>query len=289
MTKVALIRGNNRYQNVFSALKCVEQEIKEKIKDKKKIVIKPNFVSARVQLAATHVDAVRAILDFLTPLTKQKITIAEGAALGETSEGWRNFDYLKLKQDYNIEFRDLNNDEYSEIEIFSRDLKPLKIGVAKTILESDFRISPAMLKTHDAVIATLSLKNMLVGSLDHKSRIHQGAKAINKSLAKLAEIIPPHLSIIDGFLGMENNGPVSGTPIEMKVALAGTDFLSVDTASLHLMGFDISQIGYLHHCKEQGLGQGELEKIEILGNVSLKEVKRKFEPHSSFQEQLNWQ
>ena len=289
MAKVALIRGNNRYENVLSALKCIGQEITEKIKDKKRIVIKPNFVSTHVQLAATHIDCVRAILDFLAPLTDEKILIAEGAALGETIEGFRSFDYLKLKQDYNIEFKDLNNDEFSEVEIFSSDLKPLNIGVAKTILESDFRISPAMLKTHDSVIVTLSLKNMLVGSLDHKSRIHQGAKAINKSLAKLAEIISPHLSVIDGFLGMEGDGPVSGTPIEMKVALAGTDFLSVDSVSAHLMGFDISQIGYLYYCKEQGLGEADLEKIEILGNASLDEVRRKFKPHYSFQEQLNWQ
>lgn len=288
MAKVALIKGNNRYQNVRQALDLIKEDVGEKIKGKKKIVIKPNFVSTEIQLAATHLEAVRAILDFLKPLTKQKIIIAEGAALGSTETGFKNFDYYDLAKDYNLEFIDLNKDDFVEVELFDHRLEPFKTRLAKTIVESDFRISPAMLKTHDTVIVTLSLKNMVVGPLLNKVDIHQGAKAINLSLAKLAEVIPPHLAVIDGFIGMQGDGPVHGEPIQMNLALAGLDFLAVDTLGAYLMGFNPEQVGYLYYCKQKGLGQGDIKQIDIIGNTSLRECCKKFKPHSTFQNQLKW-
>ncbi len=288
MSKVALIKGNNRYQNVFLALKEIEKEVEEKVKSKDKIIIKPNFTTVSNQLAATHVEAVKAVLDFLKPLTSQKIIVAEGASMGKTEQGFKNYDYLKLKKDYNIDFFDLNQDNFTEKEIFSRNLKPLKVGVAETILKSDFIISVCPPKTHDVVVVTLSLKNLLVGSLEQKSKIHQGYKAINLSLAKLTETFSPHLSVIDGFLGMEGEGPVHGSSVKMRIALAGTDFLSTDIVGANLMGFNISQIGYLYYCNQRGLGEGNLDNIDVLGNTSLDKVKKKFKPHSTFEQQLDW-
>lgn len=289
MTRIALIKGNNRYQNISQALNLLKKDIAEKIKDKKKIVIKPNFVSTEIQLAATHVDAVRAILDFLKLFTKQKITIAEGAALGSTEVGFDNFGYYNLAKDYNLEFIDLNKDDSIEVELFDHRLEPLTSRLSKTISESDFLISPAMLKTHDTVVVTLSLKNVAVGALLNKTDIHQGAKAINLSLAKLAEIVPPYLAVIDGLKGMQGDGPVHGQSVQMNLALAGLDFLAVDTIATQLMGFDPEQVGYLYYCKQKNLGQGDVEKINIVGNASLKNCSKKFKPHSTFQNQLKWQ
>lgn len=288
MSKVSLIKGDNRYQNVKRSLEVLKKDIARAIEGKKKIVIKPNFVSASNQLASSHKEAMRAVLDFLKPLTSQTITLAEGAALGSTDEAWRNFDYLKFEEDYNIRFVDLNKDDFVEVELFDREMKPLKFKVAKTIVESDFRISLARLKTHDTVVVTLTQKNLAVGSLLEKPKIHQGIKAINHNLARLAEIIPPHLSVIDGFEGMEGEGPVSGTPVPMGVALAGLDFLGVDSTACRLMGFDPKDVGYLYLCWQKGLGQIEEEKIEIVGNALLDECSKRFRPHSTIKEQLKW-
>jgi len=288
MSKIALIKGDSRYENIFAALKTIETEIKEKIAGKRRIVLKPNFVSTTVPLAASSAEAAKAVLDFLKSLTKEKIIIAEGAAHNDTDAGFKNLGYYELAKDYRVEFVDLNCDKTIDFEIFSSDLKLFRVKIAKTIFESDFRISLALLKTHDTVVATLSLKNLVVGALPEKSLLHQGYKAINLSLAKLAEVIPPHLSVIDGFVGMEGDGPIYGAPVEMKVALAGTDFLAVDTAASRLMGFDISQIGYLYYCREKGLGEGDLSRIEIIGNVSLEEAMKKFALPPTFEKQLNW-
>src|ERR1017187_1889858 len=67
---VSLLKGDDRRKNVTQALLAVDREIGPAIKRKKYVVIKINNVSTTNQLAATHVDAVRGILDYLAPRFK---------------------------------------------------------------------------------------------------------------------------------------------------------------------------------------------------------------------------
>jgi len=288
MSVVSLVQGDDRYKNIKKALDKIKEEIKKKIQGKQKILIKPNFVSTQRQLAATHKEAVRAILDFLKELTSQKIVIAEGAALGETDEGFRNFGFYEFQKEYNVEFRDLNKDDFVKVKLYDKNLKPLEFKVARTVIESDFRISSALLKTHDSVIVTLTLKNIAVGALLNKSDIHQGPKAINLNLAKLAEILHPHLAVVDGLVGMEGEGPVHGDPVEMNLAIAGTDFLAVDALGAYLMGFNPFDVGYIYHCWKKKLGEADVSKIKIVGAENIEKLRKKFKPHSTLKEQLKW-
>jgi len=91
----------------------------------------------------------------------------------------------------------------------------------------------------------------------------------------LAQEIWPDLGIIDGFETMEGNGPVGGTPVDAKVALASLDPLALDTLTTRIMGFDTSKIPYLMAMAEAGMGQGDLGKIRIIG-APLDECRFKF-------------
>jgi len=323
-SRVALIKGNDRHDNITQALALIEDGID--LGDKKRILIKPNFVSTRRQLAATHVEAVRAVLDWLRPRYDGPITIGEGAAVSDTFDGYRNFGYLDLAEEYNVRFVDLNQDQWVPVQVYDRRLRPMAVRVARTTLESDFRISVGPPKTHDAVIVTLSLKNMVVGSLirgrggglvemlvqllpdrltssalaekmkSHLSKVnrsdkfalHQGYHGLNLNLYTLAKVIAPHLSVIDGFVGMEGSGPSGGDPVDLRVAIASADFLAADTVATRLMGFDPDEIGYLHYCKLGGLGVGDLNDIVIVGNATIEECQQRFKPHPTYREQLQW-
>ena len=323
-SQVALIKGDNRYDNIAQALGLIEGDVD--LSDKKRILIKPNFVSTRWQLAATHVDAVRAVLDWLRPRYDAPITIGEGAAGSDTFDGYRNFGYLNLAEEHSVRFVDLNQDQWAPVQIYDRRLRPMGVRVARTALESDFRISVGPPKTHDAVIVTLSLKNMVMGSLvrgrgggffqklgqllpdqvtnsvlaekvksclsivnrSDKFVIHQGYHGLNLNLYTLAKVIAPHLSVIDGFVGMEGSGPSRGDPVDLRVAVVSTDFLAADTVATLLMGFDPDDVGYLHYCKLGGLGTGDLNDIEIMGNATVEECRQPFRPHPTYREQLQW-
>jgi uncharacterized protein (DUF362 family) len=122
-----------------------------------------------------------------------------------------------------------------------------------------------------------------------KMKMHQSYPVINLNLALLAPLVVPHLAVVDGFEAMEGNGPGRGTAVPWRLALASTDALACDVVGATLMGFSVDQVGYLHYCKQIGLGQGDLSQIEILGNGTLAECTRSFRPHVTYQHQLGWE
>jgi uncharacterized protein (DUF362 family) len=287
---VSVSRSKSHYHGTLKALELIEKFVAEGVKGKKTVVVKPNFVSTKRQLAATHVDAVRAVLDILTKHYSRRIIVTEGPALsGGLKEGLVNFDYLKLQDDYDVDFLDLNNDDYVTVMGFDSKLNPLKFCLSKTVVESDYRVSVALPKTHNNVIVTLSIKNMAVGSLvkGDKSKVHQGTKATNLNIAKLSHTVMPHLGVIDGFIGMQGEGPVSGDPIDLRIASASTHPVSLDAVMSKIMGFDPSTIGYLHHLNLSKKGISELKKIKIVGS-SIEQAKMRFKPHPNYNEILNW-
>jgi uncharacterized protein (DUF362 family) len=285
---VAIAKGKTRYDAVKRALEYIREDIAKDVFGKNSLIIKPNLVSSYVQLAVTHVDTVKAIIDFIRQYYGGKILVAEGSA-SDTLTAYKNFDYTKLAREREIELFDLNQDNYREIMVYNDRYDEIPVRIAEKVLESDYRISAAVLKTHDTVIATLSIKNVVVGSIIRydKHRIHQGYKAINLNIYKIAKYVWPNLAIIDGYTAMEGNGPVSGTPVDMGTVIASTDPLAADTVGAYIMGFDPDDIGYLYYIKMAGMGEGDIDKIEIVGE-RLENVRRKFRPHSTYTSQRMW-
>lgn len=293
MPKVSIAGENDRYSTITTALTIISNDIKRSIKNKAKILIKPNLVYDNLPLSATHVDTTRAVLDFLQQFNPKEIFIAESSTQSAT-RAFKNYNYLQLRQEYGIELIDLDDDDYDEVEIFTRErdgFGTAQVCVAKTIIEADYRISEAVLKTHDTVVVTLSLKNMVMGAVLNKRRMHQGYQAMNLNLYKIAKLIPVHLAVIDGWRGMEGNGPVSGTAVDTHVALASIDYVAADTVATKLMGFDPTEIGYLQYAAGKygfsPLGTGAIPNINLAGK-QLKTVQRRFKPHRDYLEQKKW-
>lgn len=328
-SKVALIKGDSRYGNITKALSLIKDDIQ--LDEAKDILIKVNLVSTTRQLASTHVEGVRALLDFLRPRYDSSITIAEGAALSDTFAGYRNFGYLELAEEYGVQLIDLNRDDWGWVRVYNRHLRPMQLRAARSVVESDYRIAIGPPKTHDTVLVTLSLKNMVVGSMirdagregsssllramgqlvptglkqsplltgvktsviqslnrSDKAALHQGYPAMNLNLYTLAKVMAPHLSVIDGYVGMEGNGPTHGAPVELRLAIASTDFLAADAVAVRIMGFDLDEVGYLHYCQLGGLGKADPEEMEVLGNCTIEECVRPFKPHPTYRRQSEW-
>ena len=291
-TKVSLIKGNDRRDNTFAALKEIEDDIMTSLEGKKRILIKPNFVTTDVPLSATHVDAVRGILDFLTPRWNGEIVVGESTANSNgTMAGFKNYNYLSLKKEYGVELQDLNEQSRVKRYAIGKNNEPVPVPIISTFLDRDqYIISAAKMKTHDRALVTLALKNVILAAPYHdynkynfKWNMHQTSERtkhtiLHYNMFSLAQEIYPDLGVIDGFEAMEGNGPMGGTPVEARVALASLDSLALDTLTTKIMGFDPAEVLYLSSMNKAGMGQGDLDKIQTLG-TDLNKVQYHFRPH----------
>jgi uncharacterized protein (DUF362 family) len=277
-SSVALIKGNDRQENIYKSLKLIEDQVFSAIGNKR-ILIKPNFVQTNKQLAATEADAIRGILEFLRPHYKKEILIGESAPNKEgTLAAYKNYGYTALEKEYRVKLIDLNLGGYQYRYTIGEKNAPVPIRICSPFLDPDlYIISAAVMKTHGYASVTLSLKNVLLGApmndyrASDKSQMHKGPHGepddiIHFNMFHLAQEVYPDLAVIDGFTGMEGDGPSRGTPVDSRVALASVDALAADVLGARVMGYDAKKILYLSAMTEAGMGQGNLEKISILGS-----------------------
>lgn len=252
--------------------------------------------------AVTNVDSVETVLKIIRKMFSGRIIIAEGSSIGSTIESFNKHGYQSLVEKYKVELLDLNHDEGTTIEAVDKNSKPLKVQISKTIASAPYIISISPIKTHNSVILSMSIENMVTGSLlkgsgkkkllnyqqifrkkfqDYKTQISQNPNSHNLSIAKIYTEVTPNLAILDGFEMMERNGPVGGQMVEAGIAIAGLNAIAVDTIAAYITGFDPGKIGYLHH-----LNFAKLE-IKTMGN-KLADCKIKLRPPDSLQEQLKW-
>ena len=254
----------------------------------REVVVKVNFVSAYTELSATPVEAVEALVRRLAG--RCRVIVAEAPTIGGFEGAVKRFRYSRLRE-YGVELVDLAGDDYEEFYVWDRSLnRRVKVRVSRTILGSRFLVSVVRPKTHDTVIVTLTLKNVVVGAIlpGDRHRIHQGYKAINLSIAYLATHMLPKLAIVDGAVGMQGAGPTGGTPVELGVSLAGGNAVAVDAAAAYLMGFDPRSVGYLHYLSRWGYGCVDPERIDVEGLPDWRSRAKRFEPHPTYRHQLEW-
>jgi uncharacterized protein (DUF362 family) len=305
--KVCLTTGDNRADMAFRALQPISKEITAAI-GKRRVILKPNNVQINVPLTSTHVDTLEGILEFLKSIGKlDNVIIAESAAGGPTLDGFHNYGYYNLVSKYKVQLVDLDNEPFDLLYVFDeKDFRPHPVRMSRLILDpNSFVVSVARMKTHDRVLATLSLKNIVVGapikdkgftwtssrkpgSINDKPIIHgNGFRGINFNLYALSKQVHPHLALIDGFVGMEGNGPNDGTPVDHRVCVAGLDWLAADRVGVELMGIDFAKIGYLNYCAQTGSGVADLNKIEIIGE-SVERHRKSYKLSDNNKDQLVW-
>jgi uncharacterized protein (DUF362 family)/Pyruvate/2-oxoacid:ferredoxin oxidoreductase delta subunit len=158
---------------------------------------------------------------------------------------------------------------------FNKPILPPKGGggffkqqeIDRTVLEADVIINLPKWKTHTQMLLTLGVKN-LFGCIPgpRKALWHLKAgedqKVFAQILVDLYQVIRPSLTILDGIVGMEGNGPNSGDPIALGLILASRDPLSLDQIVCDLLGISRKSLMTNRVAFEQGLGR---DGIEVVG------------------------
>lgn len=298
LTKVGLVKGEDRFMNVFQALVNAGEEVRQKIQGK--VLIKVNTVMKGAPLANTHPEALRGVLEFLKTLSPDQVLVGE--ASGNPIERFRECGFFELQNNYSFQFLDLNTTGYEELELLSTELKLLPVKITKAYKEFDCLISLSVPKVHSEAVLTLSAKNMMGflangeqwkvhGIRDFQANLKDCVQVIHKNLRTLLAKVRPHVAVLDGFHSFEG-GPIPqcarGRKVDLKIAVAGSDFVAVDTVTAKVLGFNPQDIGYVAYSAEGGYGIGDLSEIEIMG-TAIEEARRSLEPTPRINILLSWQ
>ena len=291
---VSLVRGSERRKMIYEAMLAIDAQVRPALKRKKYVLVKPNLTSVTNQVASTHVDTIAGILDYLGPRFKGKVVVAE-ASSNDTLTAFENFRYAQLAVEFkrfDVQLIDLNREaKFQVVPLVDTNVRPMPIRMAARLFDPDaFIICCAIPKTHETAIATMTVKNMAMGAplrsptnsprWSDKAKLHEGLHQTHYNWMLASAKLQPFwgAGVVDGLVGMEGTGPVNGTPIEHGVAMASTDYIAVDRVAAETMGLDAKQLAYLRYCEQMGLGNFDLQKIDVVGE-SIAAVRKNYKPH----------
>ncbi|MBD3329615.1 DUF362 domain-containing protein [Candidatus Dojkabacteria bacterium] len=289
--KISLAKSPTHKEGVTKTLDGVREQLETKLSEIDELTIKINFVKVEPELATTPFEAVKHFIEYIRPFYKKEIIIAEQASFGSTSNGFKKYGFTELAEsDPEIRLLNLGKDKGLKKEI-KYNGGSLNLSISKTMVETPFLVSITRPKTHNTVVVTLGVKNVLVGAIQgafvQRKKIHQDM-AIHEIMTTIAEFSYPDFVLLDGTEGMEGNGPTKGSPKKAGWSIASFDALAADTLAANLMGFKLDDIGYFNMLKDKGFGKTyPVDEIEITGETPQNLISP-FKPHDTFEEQKNW-
>jgi uncharacterized protein (DUF362 family) len=144
------------------------------------------------------------------------------------------------------------------------------LRLSKEAMGADVVINLPKLKSHMQLTLTMGVKN-LFGCVPGKMKAWwhmEAGKDVHKfanMLIETAHAIAPQLTIADGIIGHEGNGPSAGEPRDLGVLGAATDVFALDQAIAAILCVDPDRVPTLAAAIRMGLCSENIADIEVVG------------------------
>jgi len=274
---VSIVQDKDTFQCVKKSLDLLGG-IDKFFQSGESVLIKPNLVvPLKTETGVvTNPAVIRALIDLCYNINVKKVYVGDSPFFPFKAR--QCFEVTGMK-DAVLEAGGLvlYFDEEPYTQITSKDAVILpKIRIPQKILDIDGFITVPRLKTHNQTFVSLSLKNQhgFVPPEDkklfHKDDLHQKLIDINHAIKHKLR-----LALIDGTYALEGQGPTLGKPLILNLCLASRDLVAVDSVATTLMGFSPHDITHIRLASLQGLGEIDINTINIVG-TPLESVSRQF-------------
>jgi uncharacterized protein (DUF362 family) len=243
---------------------------------KARVFIKPNIVfwSKSAAFPKWGVITSSRVVEDMVVLLKERgiddITIGEGTVTAQPKDletpahAFESLGYNTLKKRYGIKV----------LNVFERPFTKIDLGGGVTLnfntdcLESDFVVNLPVLKTHAQAVVSLGIKN-LKGLIDVPSRkkCHNAdtEKNLHYWIARLADKIPPSLTLLDGIYTNERGPGIDGRIHRTNLLVASADVLSADLVGARVLGHDPANVPHLVFAAKHRGRPVDLCDIEVAG------------------------
>lgn len=238
------------------------------VKKGNRVLLKPNLLTAKPpdKAVTTHPSIVKAVI-VLVKKAGGLPFIGDSPSIGNLRKVAEKTGIARIAQEEGaelVEFSDSVSIHGFQHKTFQR------MEVAKEALEADVLINLPKVKTHQLMYLSLSVKN-LFGCVPGKRKLQWHLQAGDKKeyfaqmLLELHDLLKPKLTIVDGIVGMEGNGPSAGDTREIGLILGGTNCLSLDVVIGEILGIKREYLWTTKVAEKKGIPEVNLKEIEILG------------------------
>jgi len=234
----------------------------------KRVLVKPNVLrrAEPEEGITTHPAVLQAVLRELEERGAGEIIVGDNpGGGGENREAFEASGLLAVAGRY---YRNIGSD-VREVPFSPRFGG--KVVVSTAVLEADVVLSLPKLKTHGLTGLTCAIKNCY-GYIPGRQKADLHVRAGNpyafaEMLVDVFSIRVPDLYIVDAVLAMEGNGPVSRELRYVGRLLAARDGVALDRVVGEMMGIGYDMLRSVELAAERGLGVGDLDRIELLGDL----------------------
>jgi uncharacterized protein (DUF362 family)/Pyruvate/2-oxoacid:ferredoxin oxidoreductase delta subunit len=216
----------------------MNSSIGDKIHKSSRVVIKPNLLApAPPEMAmTTHPLIIRAAAEYV--LDRGAVPqISDSPAVGSFEKILKESGIRDALKGLNVKCREFKGSVLVDVG------KPFeKIEVARDVINADIIINLPKLKTHTQMLLTLGVKNLfgcIVGMKKPEWHFRAGVdrEMFAKLLVKICQAVKPTVTILDGILAMEGQGPGKrGTPKELGVLMGSSNTAAIDNIVCSMLG-----------------------------------------------------
>jgi uncharacterized protein (DUF362 family)/Pyruvate/2-oxoacid:ferredoxin oxidoreductase delta subunit len=272
-SRVALKKCRDYDSDAVSA--AVEKAVEELggidrfVPPKSRVLLKANLLIGRSveKQVTTHPEVVRAMVKLVKKAGGIPV-IGDSPALGSAIRVAAKCGVADVAKQERVEVVDFNR----PVEVDNNsDGKFKKFKIDRAVLDTDVVINLPKLKTHGQMTLTLGVKNIFgVVPGTRKSQWHLAAGSDRMDFARmlvdLYRKVSPALTLIDGIVAMEGNGPQTGDPRDMGLIAASADAAALDAVICEIVGLKRELMPTSLAVEEMGAGRTRLEEISVAGD-----------------------
>lgn len=235
------------------------------IKPQSRVLVKPNLLMAKSPEfgITTHPEVVRGVIRILKEINC-KVFVGDGPSV------WGRYieDVFQVYELTGI--AEICRQEKVELVEFDKKRMRDKFPLTSWLDDCDYLVNIAKFKTHNLTLLTGAIKNLFgLVSGTFKTELHKhyfDSHDFARILVDIYQEAAPSLTIIDGILAMEGDGPAtSGKTRKVNLLLAGVDCVALDSVLALIMGVDPLSVLATKEAAKRGLGKSDINSISILG------------------------
>ena len=233
------------------------------------VLIKPNFIAPRSHhhsAAQTHPAVILEVARMLKDCGARPF-VADSPAWADTAACARALELTEPLQKLGVPIRQLDNPKKCRLPRGGP-----RVGLSSVALDADAIINLPKFKAHQQLTATFAVKNMFgCVSGKHKALWHfrkgDDPAEFCKMLIGIYEHLAPVLTIIDGIVAMEGQGPIRGPSRPLGWLIAGTDPIACELICCSLIGMAPDTVPIIRTARQIGFGCSDPAQIEVAGDA----------------------